>query len=276
MNLVEMKCRNCGAKLDINNETKEASCRFCGMVFKIDGDLPLPKEVEEKVEVVETMPKTEVVVPQEIEEKKEESSILPSIGNTSATDELIPGGNKKLADKHLITRLKAIALATFLLLSGHEAIKALDNKNTDNVDNNKQSIEYINNANLTPEEIRQVDELIEKTKGRDIQSEEIAQAVDEIHKAYMEGKKEEELALIAAQYGITLDPNYYEEMSSVVERPNQSVENNGVEKIHQAAIEGKTQSEVEAIAAMYGIELDPNYCENIRNEVEELYRGIPK
>ena len=35
MNLVEMKCKNCGAKLEINNETKEATCRFCGMTFKI-------------------------------------------------------------------------------------------------------------------------------------------------------------------------------------------------------------------------------------------------
>ena len=39
MKLVEMKCKNCGAKLKVNAEVKEANCQFCGTEFKIDDEV---------------------------------------------------------------------------------------------------------------------------------------------------------------------------------------------------------------------------------------------
>ena len=39
MKLVEMKCKNCGAKLKVNSEVKEANCQFCGAEFKIDDEV---------------------------------------------------------------------------------------------------------------------------------------------------------------------------------------------------------------------------------------------
>ena len=39
MKLVEMKCKNCGAKLKVDSEAKEAHCEFCGVDFKIDDEV---------------------------------------------------------------------------------------------------------------------------------------------------------------------------------------------------------------------------------------------
>ena len=39
MKLVEMKCKNCGAKLKVNAEVKEANCQFCGTEFRIDDEV---------------------------------------------------------------------------------------------------------------------------------------------------------------------------------------------------------------------------------------------
>jgi len=39
MKLLEMKCKNCGAKLKINVEEKETCCQFCGTKFKIDDEV---------------------------------------------------------------------------------------------------------------------------------------------------------------------------------------------------------------------------------------------
>lgn len=38
MKLVEMKCKNCGAKLEVNTDSNEAYCQFCGTEFKIDDE----------------------------------------------------------------------------------------------------------------------------------------------------------------------------------------------------------------------------------------------
>ena len=39
MKLIEMKCKNCGAKLKVNSDEKEAHCDFCGIDFKIDDEV---------------------------------------------------------------------------------------------------------------------------------------------------------------------------------------------------------------------------------------------
>lgn len=39
MKLIEMKCKNCGAKLKVDSEAKEAHCEFCGVDFKIDDEV---------------------------------------------------------------------------------------------------------------------------------------------------------------------------------------------------------------------------------------------
>lgn len=39
MKLVEMKCKNCGAKLKVDPEVKNANCQFCGAEFKIDDEV---------------------------------------------------------------------------------------------------------------------------------------------------------------------------------------------------------------------------------------------
>lgn len=39
MKLIEMKCKNCGAKLKVNPEEKKANCQFCGAEFKIDDEV---------------------------------------------------------------------------------------------------------------------------------------------------------------------------------------------------------------------------------------------
>ena len=39
MKLVEMKCKNCGARLNVNADDKEANCQFCGAEFKIDDEV---------------------------------------------------------------------------------------------------------------------------------------------------------------------------------------------------------------------------------------------
>lgn len=39
MKLIEMKCKNCGAKLKVNPEKKEAHCEFCGVDFKKDDEV---------------------------------------------------------------------------------------------------------------------------------------------------------------------------------------------------------------------------------------------
>lgn len=39
MKLVEMKCKNCGAKLKVDEDVKEANCQFCGAEFKIDDEV---------------------------------------------------------------------------------------------------------------------------------------------------------------------------------------------------------------------------------------------
>ena len=39
MKLVEMKCKNCGAKLKVDSDTKEENCQFCGAEFKIDNEV---------------------------------------------------------------------------------------------------------------------------------------------------------------------------------------------------------------------------------------------
>ena len=39
MKLVEMKCKNCGAKLKVNFDIKEANCQFCGTEFRIDDEV---------------------------------------------------------------------------------------------------------------------------------------------------------------------------------------------------------------------------------------------
>lgn len=39
MKLVEMKCKNCGAKLKVNADAKDANCQFCGAEFKIDDEV---------------------------------------------------------------------------------------------------------------------------------------------------------------------------------------------------------------------------------------------
>lgn len=37
--LVEMKCKNCGAKLKVDDQAKEAYCQFCESEFKIDDEV---------------------------------------------------------------------------------------------------------------------------------------------------------------------------------------------------------------------------------------------
>lgn len=39
MKLIEMKCKNCGARLKVNSEIKEANCQFCGTIFKMDDEV---------------------------------------------------------------------------------------------------------------------------------------------------------------------------------------------------------------------------------------------
>lgn len=39
MKLIEMKCKNCGAKLKIESEAKSVRCQFCGTEFKIDDEV---------------------------------------------------------------------------------------------------------------------------------------------------------------------------------------------------------------------------------------------
>lgn len=39
MKLVEMKCKNCGSLLKVNDESKEANCQYCGVTFKIDDEV---------------------------------------------------------------------------------------------------------------------------------------------------------------------------------------------------------------------------------------------
>lgn len=36
MNLIELKCKECGASLKANAELKKVSCNYCGVVFFID------------------------------------------------------------------------------------------------------------------------------------------------------------------------------------------------------------------------------------------------
>ena len=36
MKLVEMKCTNCGAKLKVNPDSSEATCKYCRANFKFD------------------------------------------------------------------------------------------------------------------------------------------------------------------------------------------------------------------------------------------------
>ena len=39
MKLVEMKCKNCNAKLEVDEDAKNATCNFCGATFKIDDEV---------------------------------------------------------------------------------------------------------------------------------------------------------------------------------------------------------------------------------------------
>lgn len=39
MKLVDMKCPNCGAKLQVNSELKKATCNYCGQDFAIDDEV---------------------------------------------------------------------------------------------------------------------------------------------------------------------------------------------------------------------------------------------
>ena len=39
MKLIELRCKNCKAKLVVDEETKEATCNYCGTVFKIDDEV---------------------------------------------------------------------------------------------------------------------------------------------------------------------------------------------------------------------------------------------
>ena len=48
MKLVEMKCKNCGAKLKVNSDVKEANCQFCGTEFEIDDEETEIKETKRK------------------------------------------------------------------------------------------------------------------------------------------------------------------------------------------------------------------------------------
>lgn len=39
MKLVEMKCKNCGATLEVSSDVKEAKCKYCHTTFKIDDEV---------------------------------------------------------------------------------------------------------------------------------------------------------------------------------------------------------------------------------------------
>ena len=39
MKLIEMKCKNCGAKLKVDSEIKDVHCEFCHSDFKIDDEV---------------------------------------------------------------------------------------------------------------------------------------------------------------------------------------------------------------------------------------------
>ena len=39
MKLVEMKCKNCCSKLEVDSEAKEVTCNYCGTIFKIDDEI---------------------------------------------------------------------------------------------------------------------------------------------------------------------------------------------------------------------------------------------
>ena len=265
MNLVEMKCKNCGAKLEINNETKEATCRFCGMTFKIDGELNATKEAEEKIDRVEPIQMNDIIKPQDTEAKKEEKIDHSNIGPLELIDELKPGGNKKLSDISLKTRLKAIALAAFIILSGNEVIKALDNRNKDNVDNNQKTLEFVSNVDLSSEEQREVDRQIEFFKEESLRK----QREEEARVKQIEEQSRQEIALneeLEMLQKMLLD--YDDRKTGIIEL--------GKEELRQALMDGKTQSELEAIASLYGIALDPNYYESMNEAISEFKQSSQK
>ena len=36
MKFVELKCKNCGAKLEVEEGATQVTCKFCGTTFSID------------------------------------------------------------------------------------------------------------------------------------------------------------------------------------------------------------------------------------------------
>ena len=39
MKLIELKCENCGADLEVNSELKEVNCKYCHTKFKVDNGI---------------------------------------------------------------------------------------------------------------------------------------------------------------------------------------------------------------------------------------------
>lgn len=39
MKLVEMKCKNCGAVLEVEEDAQEVKCKYCNTIFKIDDEV---------------------------------------------------------------------------------------------------------------------------------------------------------------------------------------------------------------------------------------------
>ena len=46
MKLIELKCKNCGAKLMVDPEVKDAHCEFCGIGFQLDDEVQHIKYVD--------------------------------------------------------------------------------------------------------------------------------------------------------------------------------------------------------------------------------------
>lgn len=77
MKLIEMKCKNCGAKLKVNPEEKDANCQFCGAEFKID-DETIHHKLDDAEQMGYELEKGKIRAREEAKEAKhaEESAIL--------------------------------------------------------------------------------------------------------------------------------------------------------------------------------------------------------
>ena len=225
------------------------------------------------------------------------------------------GGNKKFADPSVKRTLKAIGLAIYLLVTGYFAYRTVqDAKNflggskepsiTESWNDLTNEMKKAIREGKSREEVREIpikhgtlltynysneliDKLIveiqeeDKAKGR---ANEIAilkaeEATRVIREAAVNGASQKELEKIAAEYGITLDPNYkanfdnYRANLSVLRDVKQSKSLSEIlEQLNEAALNGASQRELEEMAKESGITLDPNYASNIRRaaNAEEL------